>query len=231
MSVVALIPAYNEEERVGETVSALLEGGVCQRAVVIDDGSKDRTAQRAAKAGAWVHRLGRNQGKGAAVAQGLGTFSLSDDEVIILADADLGESAHRLKILSDAVLEGKVDQAVAQLSTPGGFGLAKGIARQGIRWLTGRDVTSPLCGQRAMKAGTLRSLLPLPPGWGIEVALTVKALWLGHTVEEIPLELTHRNTGKDAAGFWHRGQQCMAVVETLYSLARTPRPKTIPSER
>lgn len=39
--------------------------------VVADDGSLDRTAQEAERAGAQVVRLGENRGKGGAIAEGL----------------------------------------------------------------------------------------------------------------------------------------------------------------
>jgi len=49
--------------------------------------------------------------------------------------------------------------------------------------------------------------------------MTVRALAEGLTVVEVPLALEHRRTGRDLAGFVHRGKQCGAVAATLLGLA------------
>jgi len=215
MKAVAIVPAYNEEGRVGATVRSLLESGAVDRVVVVDDGSKDATGAEAEAAGAAVIALRKNRGKGGALTEGIAAV---DAAAYLLADADLGETAGRLAALVERVASGGAHLAIAQFDTPGGFGLAKGLARAGIRLLTGETFKSPLSGQRAIAREALDAVWPLPVGWGVEVAMTVKALWKGFTVVEVPVELTHRATGRDAAGFLHRGRQCAAVLRTLCEL-------------
>ena len=69
MTVVAVVAARNEAHIVGATVLALAAVPEVDRVLVVDDGSHDDTAQVAREAGVPVLRLGRNRGKGAAVAQ------------------------------------------------------------------------------------------------------------------------------------------------------------------
>lgn len=214
MSAAAIVPAYNEEGRVGATVRALLGSGAVDRVVVVDDGSTDRTGLEAGREGAEVIALETNMGKGAALKAGLASV---DAPVYLLADADLQQSAGRLGALVDAV-HGGADIAIAQFDVAGGFGLAKGIARYGIWRLAGQDMKSPLSGQRALAKRALEAVWPLPEGWGVEVAMTVRALWSGLKVVEVPLALEHRATGRDVQGFLHRGKQCIAVASTLLRL-------------
>lgn len=222
MSVCAIVPAHNEAERVGATVAALLRGGVADRVLVVDDGSHDETARLAREAGADVQRLAVCRGKGAAVAYGL---ARAEGDILLLADADLGKSAERLIALVQKVREREADLAIAQFSVSGGFGVAKRLARRGIWWLTGSLFEAPLSGQRAITSAAARVLTPLPPGWGMEVAMTVQALWNGLRVMEIPLDLEHRTTGRSFRGFAHRGRQCGAVAGTLWRLRQArPRP-------
>lgn len=71
MSVVVIIPAYNEAPRVGPVVRACLDATLASRVVVVDDGSRDATAQVAAAAGAEVLRMPRNGGKARAMDAGV----------------------------------------------------------------------------------------------------------------------------------------------------------------
>ena len=130
MSVWAVVPAYNEQERIQATVSALLEAIGCRQVIVVDDGSRDATAEAAARAGARVIRLSQNSGKGSALCRGVGEVEKDgrDVEVVLLADADLGASAARLAPLVEAVRVDRRDLAIASFASRGGFGLAKGVA-------------------------------------------------------------------------------------------------------
>lgn len=221
MTVWAVVPAFNEEERVAATVGALYERVGCSRVIVVDDGSCDGTARSAARSGAHVIRMPKNGGKGRALARGAQEVETQGDDVhvVLLADADLGESAGRLFPLVEAVRRGETDVAIASFASRGGFGVAKRIASRGILLLTGKRFQSPLSGQRALSRRALSLFASLPSGWGVEVAMTVRALQNGLHVMEVPLSLSHRETRRDLAGFVHRGRQCCQIVSTLGWLA------------
>ena len=73
VGVSVIIPALNEEQRVGRAVASAVDGGACET-IVVDGGSHDRTRERAASAGATIvdSQPGRavQQNAGAAVAHG-----------------------------------------------------------------------------------------------------------------------------------------------------------------
>lgn len=228
--VVAVVPALNEQLTVGATVRALLRAGVAS-VIVVDDGSADCTGQIAADAGAAVVRRERNGGKGVAVAVGL---SLARDQAqacapradidpgcVVFADADLGDSAEEIAKVIAPVADGSADMAVAGLPAAigGGFGLAVGLARAGIRRLCGADMKWPLSGQRAMRADLLFGMLDAgfgpERGFGFEVGLTVDWLRAGYSLVEVPTLMTHRARGRTIAGFVHRGRQFAAVARAL----------------
>lgn len=221
MRVVALIPAYDEEDRIAATVTAARDTGVIDEIVVVDDASSDDTALRAEGAGATVVRLGRNRGKGAALEAGVG--HARDADVLLLLDGDLAKTAAQATLLLQPVAAGEADMSIARFPRPAGkagFGLVKALARWGIRVLGGPfDARAPLSGQRALNRAALQACRPFESGYGVEVALTVRALRAGLRVVEVETTMAHATTGRDIAGFAHRGRQFAHVARALLRLA------------
>jgi Glycosyl transferase family 2 len=224
-AVLALVPARDEAERVGATVRALRDLPGVAEVLVVSDGSTDATAAKALEAGAHCLDLPRNLGKGGALNAGLAALMgrvaerLSPEPaVLLLADADLAETAGRLGRLVDPVLAGEADLAIADLPAQqgaGGFGVAMGLARRGMARATGRHMAEPLSGQRAVRWEALPALLPFAPGFGVEVAMTMDALRAGLRVVEVEVDLHHNATGKNLAGLLHRARQARAIAREL----------------
>lgn len=210
--VVALVAARDEADRVGATVTALRTIGALSEVVVVDDGSTDHTAATALEAGATVLRLDHPRGKGRALEGAL--RRLPAVEIFLLADGDLAETAAALDVVLAPVLAGRADLAVAAFpgERQGGFGLVKRGAAWAIRALCGFEATEPLSGQRALSAEALEAVRPLARGFGLETAMTIDAVRAGLRVVELPAELTHRATHRDARGFAHRGRQGWEIL-------------------
>jgi hypothetical protein len=143
-------------------------------------------------------------------------------ELVLLCDADLGSSAAELTALVGAIARGECDLAIAAFRRRegGGFGLAVGFARWAVERASGYRAAAPLSGQRAMRAGTLRSLLPLAAGFGLETGMTIDAVRAGLRVREIELDLAHRATGRTPAGFAHRARQLADSARAYLARAR-----------
>jgi hypothetical protein len=218
-SLTILVAARDEEARIGQTVEALRRRFPAAEVIVADDGSRDRTADVAEAAGAFVLRLPR-QGKGQA-----------------LSAAERAASPGRL-LLCDADLEGDLvsldgagtDLAVAVFSERrgGGFGIAKGAARALIRLRSGIDTREPLSGQRSLSPRARTACFPLAAGFGCEVRMTIDAARGGLRIEEVELPLRHRPTGRDAAGFLHRGRQLLDALLAAGPLAVNYRGNRLP---
>lgn len=215
-----VIPAYNEEGTIAETVRAAGSIPGVMEVIVVDDGSRDTTADRAAGAGAKVLREPRNRGKGAALRRGA---SAAAGELLLLLDADLGASAKEGARLAEAISSGAADLAVATLPRgphKGGFGLARRLAARGIERLTGRAVREPMSGQRALRKVDLERIGGIWDGWQAEVAMTVMALRAGLRLVEVPCDMRHNLTGRDVRAVVHRLRQYLAVRRALARLER-----------
>lgn len=158
-SVAVIIPAYNEEPRVGSVVKAAIDSGVADRVVVVDDGSTDRTAEKATLSGAEVLRKNKNEGKGAAVQDGIKSV---EADIYILLDADLyGLKPMHIKKLLEALLrDPKNGMALGRLT---GGRLATNISH---------FFTPNITGQRAMRRELALKLPDLKPlGFAVELFL------------------------------------------------------------
>lgn len=86
MYIDAIVPAHNESLTIQNVVAVLRGCDLVRRVIVVDDGSKDATCDRARELGATVLRAAKNQGKGAAMLAG---YRYSDSEYVGFFDADL----------------------------------------------------------------------------------------------------------------------------------------------
>ncbi|BDP41370.1 glycosyl transferase [Deinococcus aetherius] len=133
--VAVVIPAFNEEETVGDVVRVARE--LTPDVVVASDGSSDRTPQAAREAGAQVVELSENAGKGPALKAAL---EATDAEYVVMLDADLiGLTREHLEVLLRPVLAGELDMAIGVFEG-GGFV---------TDW--GNKLTPHLSGQRACR--------------------------------------------------------------------------------
>jgi len=232
-TVSAVIPAFNERERIAGTISALRGITGVDEIIVVDDGSSDDTAARAEDAGADTVLRQENAGKGAALSAGV---AISSGDILLLIDADLGDTASEAGKLLNPVRTGTADMTIATFPVipgkGGGVGLVVRLARWGIKRLTGRVLAAPLSGQRALTRKLLDEIGGFADGWGVEIALSVDALRGEFTVMEIPTTMTHRVTGRSPGEMLHRARQLSAAARTLITLwFRRPRRSVTSSGR
>jgi glycosyltransferase involved in cell wall biosynthesis len=218
-----IVAAHNEADRIGSTLDALEEAFPGAPVWVADDASADRTAEIALAHRARVVSRGRPHGKGANVtAAAEALLSERAHGIVLLCDADLGDSAARLAPLVSSVANGDADLAIAAFARKvgGGFGLAVGFSRWAVERRAGVRLAAPISGQRAMRAETLSRLLPLAPGYGLETAMDIDAARAGFRIKEIELDLDHRATGRTLGGFLHRARQLRDFLRVYWARRR-----------
>jgi hypothetical protein len=212
-SVVAVVPAFDEEAIIARTVKSLLSVESVGRVVVVADGCTDGTVQEALGAGATVLAATGRKGKGRALEEVLDRIAPVPD-VYVLVDGDVGDSAVEAGKLVDEVVGGRLEVAIGRLPAleGGGFGLVKRMAAGLIRRAGGFDPRAPLSGQRALTREALEACRPLAAGFGLETAMTMDLVRLGFRVGEVPVEMAHRPTGRGLEGFIHRGRQGVHIL-------------------
>jgi len=163
---IALVPALNEERTIASVVAELRAFDAQLEVLVIDDGSHDRTAEVARRAGARVLRLPYNLGIGGAVQTGFRYAFENGFDLAVRVDGDGQHDPSQLAAVIGPVARGETDIAVgSRYLGPRGEGYRSSATRRiGIRilarivsLLTRQRITDPTSGFQALnrKAITL----------------------------------------------------------------------------
>ena len=105
-----VVPAYQEAERLGDTLDALCRAH--SNVVVVDDGSDDGTSEVARARPVWVLRHAINCGQGAALQTGIDFALGRGAEVLVTFDADGQHSVDDVARVAEPVLGGRADVAL-----------------------------------------------------------------------------------------------------------------------
>lgn len=161
--VAVVVPAKDEEARIGRVLQAVLEAKLPTEIIVVSDGSKDRTAEVARTfAGVRVIEVAVNQGKGAAMQTGVRATTAP---IVLFVDADL-----------EGLQGVHIDQIVLPLLTEE-CDMCVGIFRGGEKLSDAAMRVSPaLSGQRALRRELFEAIPNVADlGMGIEIALNKAA--------------------------------------------------------
>jgi len=204
MTVLSIvIPAYNEENGIAEIAarvlsveSALKKVGVDRlELLVVDDGSKDRTADVAAGiSGVRLVRHPKNKGYGAALKTG---FSKASGELIGFLDADGTYPPEYFPQLCQLALNGAdlvigSRMAGADSKMPFARRVGNFFFANLLTLLSRQKVTDSASGMRVFKRGILEHIYPLPDGLNLTPVMSTRAVHEGLNVREFPIPYSER---------------------------------------
>jgi glycosyltransferase involved in cell wall biosynthesis len=186
MRVAALIPAYHAAAHVGEVLLRLAALDPAPDVLVVDDGSRDATAEVARQFGARVLSFAANRGKGHALLAGFA--ALGDYDAVVSLDAD---GQHPPECLPDLVraAEAGADLVLGRRARspdmPPSRRFANGFSSGWTTWLAGQTVSDSQCGYRLHRREVLAHT-PLTPGrYEVETEMVVRAARLGFRLAEV----------------------------------------------
>jgi len=222
-NVTIIIPAFNEAEVIGDLVAQTRELYPDYRVIVINDGSRDDTGEKALAAGAEVFTHPYNIGNGAAVKSGI---RIADGDVFVFMDGDGQHDPADIQKLLQHIPDFDMVVGARSFSENSTIGRALGnrvynrlasyVAKFNIR-----DLTS---GFRAVKANVARNFLyMLPNTYSYPTTITLGVLRSGWSVRYEPIRVKRRLTGKSNINTFKDGVRFFMIITkicTLYSPMR-----------
>jgi glycosyltransferase involved in cell wall biosynthesis len=191
-AVSIVIPAYNEADIIGEVVAALSAAARWQEIIVVDDGSRDATSDRAAASGALVAKHPYNKGNGAAVKTGI---RRARAEFVLIID---GDGQHRPEDARRLVSRlGEFDLVIGARAMSTQATRARRFGNNALNWLasylTGRDIPDLTSGFRGARREYLLEFIHLlPNGFSTPTTTTLAFLKAGYNVAFEPVEARAR---------------------------------------
>jgi glycosyltransferase involved in cell wall biosynthesis len=224
--VSVVIPALNEEEPIAGVVRECLATGVPAEVIVVDNGSTDRTAERAREAGA--HVITAQRGYGRACAAGARAVSQSRDGIVVFLDGDGSDIPAFIPQLVEPITRGTHDFVIGSRTRgqreTGSMNfqqiLSGRIAGRITQLLYGVRYTD-MCPFRAIRSDALAKLDMREETYGWNLEMQMKAARAGLRIVEIPVNHRHRTGGESKVSGTLRGTFVAGtrIITTLFRVA------------
>jgi glycosyltransferase involved in cell wall biosynthesis len=218
-TIYVFIPAFNEEETIESVIDELKQLNLELKIYVIDDGSSDKTAEKARRAGAEVIRHPINLGGGAAVRTAFTIALKYGAQLIVTLDADGQHDPRELPKLLKAISNDKADFVIASRFLTNDHPEMPAYRRLGIKlfsWLiskkTGSKITDATSCYRVYRRSIIEKILPElreNQYYGLETIMKIAESKA--QIAEVSSESRPRKKGKSKKG----------IIKYGYNLLRT----------
>lgn len=224
LRVAVLVPCYNEEVAIADTVKGMQAVLPDATVYVYDNNSSDQTSARAREAGAVVY-VERLQGKGNVVRR---MFSDVEADVYVMTDGDATYDPVPLPGMIDLLVDENLDMVVGKrvhsesLAYRPGHVLGNKLLTGFLARLFGQRFTDILSGYRVFSRRFVKSFPSLSAGFEIETELTVHALTLNMPIAERECKYFARPEGSTSKLKTY--QDGIRILSVMVGLFKNERP-------
>jgi glycosyltransferase involved in cell wall biosynthesis len=222
-----IIPAYNEEQVIGEVIAGIRATETAMDILVVNDGSRDNTATVALQSGAIVLSHTFNMGYGVAIQTGYKFAYDKGYRYIVQIDADGQHDPSFLNQLLEPVRKGDVDFAIGSRflwfdSYRPSFSRRLGILffRKLVTVIIGREITDPTSGYQAFNRDVIRFFTTdVFPCDYPDADMLITLNMAGFRIREVPVRMFANPTGKTmhsgAKPLYYMVKMCLSILVTL----------------
>jgi glycosyltransferase involved in cell wall biosynthesis len=221
--IAVLLPCYNEEAAIAKVIAGFAKALPGAQIYVYDNNSRDRTVEKAKKAGAIV-RTERMQGKGHVVRR---MFADVDADIYVMADGDLTYDPKAAPAMVEQLVAEQLDMVVgtrqheAKDAYRGGHVLGNRLFTGLLARLFGRSFSDIFSGYRVFSRRFVKSFPVLSEGFEIETEMSVHALELRMPVGEAVTAYGARPEGSESKlSTFRDGWRILKTIVTLYRVER-----------
>jgi hypothetical protein len=210
MKIVVLIPAYNEAARIGEVVHRVREMYPGYGVLVVNDGSRDRTARAAQEAGAQVVSHPFNMGYGVAIQTGYKYALAKGYDFLVQIDGDGQHDPAFIEKLLAPVLAGETDFVLGSRFL-GVESYDPSLARRAgmlffrrlVSWLIGQPITDSTSGFQAFNRRVIRFFTTeVFPCDYPDADMLITLHRAGFRIREVPVRMYASVSGKSMHTGW-----------------------------
>jgi glycosyltransferase involved in cell wall biosynthesis len=202
--ILALIPAYNEADRIGRVIDGARQ---FLPVLVVDDGSTDDTATIATGQGASVFFQVPNQGKGAALKAGFRRAISEEYHAVVTLDADGQHDPSEIPKFLTSFRNSKPDLIIGKRDfnqIPSIRRLANTLGRWSFSWAVGQHIPDNQSGYRLISRRLMAALLDSrESGFEFEVEMIVTCLQTGCRLEWLPIRTIYAGERSHIHPFRH----------------------------
>jgi glycosyltransferase involved in cell wall biosynthesis len=210
--VSVVIPALNEEEPIADVVRECFATGIPGEVIVVDNGSTDRTAERARAAGARVITAPRGYGRACAAGVHSVSVARARDDIVVFLDGDGSDIPAFIPRLVDPIARGTHDFVIGSRTRgqrePGSMNFQQVVSGRIAGWVTKLLYGVPytdMCPFRAIRCDALANLNMREETYGWNLEMQMKVARSGLRVLEIPVSHRRRAGGKSKVSGTVRG--------------------------
>jgi len=219
-----VVPAFNEERTVGDIIDRLKETlkgiDLKNEIIVVDDCSRDTTAEVSRDRGVKVYSFKQHMGKGYALRTG---FAKAKGEIIVTIDSDGSNRPEELPLLLEPVLRNQADLVIGSRFSGSTGTSGKKFNAAGVRLfnkivkiLTGAVVTDSQSGYRVMRNRVLKGLNLRSGTYEIESEMLVKIAHHRFRICEVPVSFEQRTYGVSTLDPIFDGLKILMSIFTSY---------------
>lgn len=195
-----LIPAYNEEKTIGRVITEIpkkMDFIYDIEVIVIDDGSKDKTAEIAKKSGAITFSFTKNKGLAKAISYGFSKCLERDSDILVILDADNQYDSKEIPLILEPILQKKADIVLGdrQVKTldhmSGQKKIGNRLVSRVVSSLIGTKISDSQTGFRAFNKEAIRRL-NIFSGYTYTQETLLQAKFKGLRIVQVPITFRKR---------------------------------------
>lgn len=188
--ILVALPAFNEEANIASVIKSVQ--GLGYPVLVVDDGSKDKTASIADSLGVRVIVNQVNQGKGASLKRAIDFFLEGHYRIFVVMDADGQHDPNELHSLIEPIERGNYGMVIGtRMENPEGMPWIRRATNWFMSWLLSliahQKIADTQCGYRAIRREVLEKVCVNVSRYEIESELILEASKHGYRIGSVPI--------------------------------------------